>query len=141
MAYAGTNYLAAFIAALAAWIFGAIWYGALGKQWLAALGRTQEDMAMARGTFAFYRPFIVSFFCEIIMAYVLAGAIGHLGPGQVTVRNGIISGLIIWAGFVGTTTAISYGYSGRSLALWFIDNGHWLGVLAIMGAVLGFMGT
>lgn len=141
MAFAGMNPWAILVAALAAWIFGAIWYGVLGKVWLAALGRTREDMSVARGTFAFYRPFVVSLLAELVMAYVLAGAIGHLGPGQVTVKNGVISGLIIWAGFIATTTAIAYGYAGRKLTLWLIDNGHWIGVMAVMGAVIGALGV
>jgi hypothetical protein len=42
-----------------------------------------------------------------VMAWVLAGMIGHLGPGQVTLRNGIISGLFAWLGFVATTLAVT----------------------------------
>ena len=140
MAFGGMNYLAIVVAAIAAWLFGAIYYGVLGKQWLAALGRTQEDMAMKRGTPAFYAPFIVSFIAEILMAWILAGAIGHLGPGQATIRHGIISGAILWAGFVLTAMLVNNMYAGRKLKLSLIDAGHWLCVLIIMGAVIGAFG-
>ena len=42
------NYLAIVIAAVATWLFGAGWYMALGKPWMAALGTTPDKMAEAR---------------------------------------------------------------------------------------------
>lgn len=36
----------------------------------------------------------------LVMAYMLAGVIGHLGVGQVTPRNGVIAGVFLWVGFV-----------------------------------------
>ena len=75
------------------------------------------------------------------MAWVLAGLIGHLGAGQVTVRTGIISGVFCWLGFVVTTLAVNHAYQGARRALTLIDAGHWLGVLLIQGAVIGLMGV
>jgi len=76
-----------------------------------------------------------------VMAFVLAGSIAHLGPGNVTVKNGIISGLILWAGFVVTTVFVNNAYPGRKYMLSIIDSVHWLGVLVIQGAVIGAMGV
>jgi len=42
MAFAGINYLAVIIAAVAAWIVGAAYYTALSKPWIAAHGKTVE---------------------------------------------------------------------------------------------------
>ena len=39
------NYVGILAAAVAAWLVGAAWYGVLGKQWMAALGWTEADMA------------------------------------------------------------------------------------------------
>ena len=44
MTFAGMNYLAILIAAVAAWLAGAVWYMSLGKIWMAALGMTPEKM-------------------------------------------------------------------------------------------------
>src|ERR1044072_5155106 len=43
MTFAGINYLAILIAAVAGWLTGALYYGVLGKQWVAAQGRTMEE--------------------------------------------------------------------------------------------------
>lgn len=132
MVFAGMNYLAILVAAVAAFAWGAAYYMTLSKQWLAAVGRTEPNKSP--------KPFILSFVALLVMAFVLSGAIAHLGPGQVTVKNGIISGLILWAGFVVTTVFVNNAYPGRKYMLSVIDSIHWLGVLVIQGAVIGAMG-
>ena len=133
MAFAGMNYLAILIAAVAAYVWGAAYYMTLSKQWLAAVGIAQPNRSAA--------PFIISFVALLVMAFVLAGSIGHLGPGNVSIKNGIISGVIIWAGFVATTVVVNNAYPGRKIMLSIIDGIHWLGVLVIQGAVIGAMGV
>ena len=133
MAFAGMNYLAVLIAAVAAFAWGAAYYMTLSKQWLAAVGNAQPNKSAA--------PFIISFVALLVMGFVMAGLIAHLGPGQVTLRNGVISGAIVWAGFVATTVFVNNAYPGRKYMLSLIDSGHWLGVLAIQGAVIGAMGV
>jgi hypothetical protein len=86
-------------------------------------------------------PFIVSIVALLIMAWVLAGTMGHLGTGQVTLNNGIISGLFVWLGFVITTQSVNYAFGQRKPMLTVIDGIHWLGVLVIQGAIIGAMGV
>ena len=132
MTFAGTNYLAILVAAVGAFAFGAAYYMALSKQWLAAMGRIEPNKSPM--------PFIMSFVCELVMAWVLAGMLAHFGAGQVTVKNGIVSALFIWLGFVLTTVLVNNGYAGRKLSLSAIDSIHWLGVLVIQGAIIGAFG-
>jgi Protein of unknown function (DUF1761) len=138
MAFQPISWLAVLIAAVASFIVGAIWYGVLGRQWMAALGWSEAEHAANRKPPVV--PMIISFIAEIVMAFVLAGAIGHLGPGQTTIRNGIISGAILWAGFVLTTMVVNNAYAKRGVTLTAIDAGHWLAVLLVQGAVLGAIG-
>ena len=133
MVFAGINVLAILIAAVAGFAWGAAYYITLSKQWLAAVGRTEPNKSPT--------PFILSFVALIVMAFVLSGAIAHLGPGQVTIKNGVISGLILWAGFVVTTVFVNNAYPGRKYMLSIIDSIHWLGVLVIQGAVIGALGV
>jgi hypothetical protein len=137
MAFAGINYLALLVAAVAAFAFGAAYYMTLTKPWLAAIGMTKEQLAAKRSA----SPFIVTIVALLVMAWVLAGTIGHLGPGQVTLRNGVISGLFLWLGFVITTLSVNYAFGQRRPMLTVIDGIHWLGVLVVQGAVIGAMGV
>jgi hypothetical protein len=137
MTFAGMNYLAILIATVAAFAFGAAYYIGLSKQWLAAVGKTKEEVAAQRSP----TPFIVTIVALAIMAWVLAGGIAHLGPGQVTLKNGVISALFMWMGFVATTMAVNNAFGQRKAALTVIDGIHWLGVLVIQGAIIGAMGV
>jgi hypothetical protein len=110
MDFAGANYLAILVAAIAGFVFGAIYYGVLSKQWVAA-GRIAPDQA---------RPGVailaVTFVCELIMAWVLAG-------------------------IMVTTMAVNHRYQAYGWNLTAIDGGHWLGVAVVMGAIIGWWGV
>ncbi|MDO9384723.1 MAG: DUF1761 domain-containing protein [Hyphomicrobiaceae bacterium] len=136
MAFAGTNYLAIVLAAVVSYGFGALYYGALAKPWMAALGKAEEDMKASS-----IAPFVIAFVALLVMATVLAGVMGHLGPGQVTLRNGLISAGFVWMGFVATTLAVNNAFQGARPMLTVLDAGHWLGVLLIQGAIIGWMGV
>lgn len=133
MVFAGMNYVAILIAAVAGFAWGAAYYMTLSKQWLAAAGKVEPNKSVT--------PFIISFVALVVMAFVLSGAIGHLGPGNVTVKNGIISGVILWAGFIATTIFVNNAYPGRKYMLSVIDCIHWLGVVVIQGAIIGALGV
>ena len=140
MAFAGINYLAVVIAAAASFLFGALWYGVLGKRWMAALGKTEADIKGKDGKGSIL-PFVIAIVSQLVMAYVLAGVMGHLGAGGFTIRGGLISGVFIWLGFVLTTLATNHGFQGAKPSLTLIDGGHWLAVLLIQGAIIGAFGV
>lgn len=139
MQFGGINFYAIVLAAVVSFMFGWLWYGVLfPRQWLAALGKTEEEMK-AEGRSPL--PFAIAFIAQLIMAWVLAGVIGHLGPGEVTFKNGVISAFFLWLGFVITTLAVNHAFQGTRRALTLIDGGHWLGVLLLQGAVIGLVGV
>jgi hypothetical protein len=139
MHWTGINYLSVPLAAVAAWLAGAVWYGALfSKPWIAATGITPEQMAANKAKPGAYRPFIYSFLAELMMAFVLSGIMMHAGP--ITVKNGLISGALCWVGFVMTAMLVNNSFAMRSPRLLAIDGGHWLAVLLLMGAIIGALG-
>ncbi len=131
------NYVGVLVAAIAAWIVGAIWYTLLGRQWMAALGKTAEEIKGAGGKVP-VGPMVTSFVAELLMAALLAGLIAHFGA--VTIRTGAIVGALCWLAFVATTITVNNAYPGRKLMLTVIDSGHWLAVLLVEGAVIGSFG-
>lgn len=134
-------YLAIVVAAVVAWLAGAVWYMALGKSWMAALGQTPDEMAAAKHAPGAFLPFIYAFAAELVMAWILAGVLLHIEPRvPLTVRSGIISGAFCWFGFVITTMLVNNSFARRDWRLLWIDGGHWLLVLVLMGAVIGAIG-
>lgn len=133
------NFLSVLAATVAGWLFGAVWYTALAKPWIAAQGwRGREDMPQKTGAAA-AAPFIISFVAELIMATMLFGIVHHIG--EVNVRRALFSAFFIWLGFVATTTTVNYAFPARRPMLTVIDAGHWLGVLLVMGLVIGLFGA
>lgn len=130
------NYLAILVAAIVAFAIGAVYYSALGKQWMKAarIDPSGPKPAMAG-------LLINSFVMELILAFVTAGVIGHLGAGQVTPINGLISGLFIWAGIIFTTMTINNRYQGFGWDLTLIDGLHWLLVMVGIGLTIGWFGV
>ena len=83
MTFAGINYLAILIAAFG-WLAGAVYYGVLGE----ALGRgARQDHGGVQGAAGREQGHraragcrsSLAFLAELVMAWVLAGMVGHLG--------------------------------------------------------------
>jgi hypothetical protein len=138
MSLGNLDYWPIAIAAVAAFAFGAAWYTTLSRQWMAARGLTEEQVKSRTGPSPV--PFIVSFVALLVMATMLSGVLVHLRLGgmPMSVRTGAISGFLLWLGFVITTMVVNHAFQGERRALTLIDGGHWLGVLLIQGAILGW---
>ena len=138
MQFTGLNVYAVVLAAVVGFMFGWLWYGVLfSKQWQAAVGKTEADMK-AEGPSAM--PFVIAFVAQLIMAWVLAGIIGHIEPAHVSLKGSLITAALVWLGFVATTLAVNHTFQGADRTLTLIDGGHWLGVLLLQGAVVGWLG-
>jgi hypothetical protein len=139
MTFAGINYLAVLVAAAVGFGLGGVWYRALAKPWMAAHGFTSEMIRAHHGKGARPLPFIIAILADLIMAWMLAGLIGHMG--DVTFKTGIITAAFVWLGFVITTLAVNNTFGLRSPMLIVIDGGHWLLALVLMGAIIGAWGV
>jgi hypothetical protein len=141
MAFVTVNWLSIVLAAVAAWLFGGIYYSATSRFWLAAQGKTMEQCQAeqaAKSGVAKVAPFIVVFIAEIIIAWALYGVLVHMNA--FTLRGGVISAVLCWFGFVVTTLTSNYAFYGRRPMLSVIDSVAWLGAFVIIGAIVGWMG-
>jgi hypothetical protein len=140
--FANVNYLAVVVAAVAAFIVGAVWYGTFSRAWIAAQGKTMESVKQEQaekvGQMSAFLPFLIVFVSNLVMAVVLYGVMKHVGP--FTIRAGLISAAFCWLGFVVTTIATNYAFQGRKPMLTVIDAGYWLAALLVTGAILGAFG-
>jgi hypothetical protein len=119
------------LAGVAAFVFGAVYYIALGKQYQAALGRPP----MEPGTRPPLGPMAACLVAEWIMAVVLYQLLSNLGT--MGWMAGAIAGATMGIGFMATSTVVNNAFPGRKLMLSVIDSIHWITVGAIEGAVIG----
>ncbi len=127
------NYWAILVAAIASFVFEAIWYSIFLKVWLSGTGRTMEWLA---GTGM--SPW-VQYGTALVCAAVMAAAISCVTQltGEQTAMRGIKVALLLWLGFVVTTWATEYVFEVRPLSLFGINAGFWLLGMMMMGAIVG----
>jgi hypothetical protein len=137
MAETGVNWLAVLVAAAAGFAFGAAWYMTLGKAWMAALSRSAAEIrASGQGPLAF----ATAAAAQLVMAFFLAGLVGHLEAGAPTLAGALTTGFFVWLAFIATTMMVNHRFQGARWSLTAIDAGHWLGVLLVQGLVIGLFG-
>ena len=137
--FAGLNAWMLPLAAIASFIFGGVWYGALSQRWMAA---AKLNEAQIKGAGPPIAPMVITFLAQLFMAWMLAGLILHMAKAGLpaNLRNGMITAFFIWAGFIATTLVVNHRFQMQSWSLTLIDGGHWLFVLLIQGALLGMWG-
>lgn len=128
------GFLAVVLAAAAAYGFGALWYMALAKQWMAAAGLTGDRIGGSRGR-QDPKPFIISGICMILVAGMMrhifaASGIDSAGLGLMA---GFGLGLFIATPWIATNNA----FGQRPFTLTLIDGAYASVGCALMGLVLG----
>ncbi len=131
MAFSGINYLAVVVCGVISPLVGTIWYSPPLFQvpWLRGLGKTPETQG---------RPspvnFLIAFVAAAIEAFFLAFLMKAMGA--TTVSGGLLAGLIVWLGFVATTSLAIGTFEGKPYLVWVIENGAHLVTLLLIGVVL-----
>ena len=120
------------LAGIAAWLFGSVWYMALGKVWQAALGMNPDDCKDKKMPVT---PLVVCLLAELVMAAVVYQLLSNLGV--MGWMHGAVAGLTLGAGFMLMSTLVSNLFQGKKLMVTVIDGAHWVIVAAIEGAVIG----
>ncbi len=121
-------------AALAGWIFGAVWYGALGRAWQTAQGKNPDD---CKGQKMPQGPMLMSFLAALVMSAVLYQLLTNLGV--LGVMDSAIAGLTIGVGFLLTSVLVNNMFQQKSLMLTAIDAGHWVLAVTAEAVVLALL--
>ena len=133
MMHFAVNWLAVIVAGVVSMAIGAGWYMSLSKQWLAALGKSRDQLNAGP------TPFIWAIVVELVMAYFIAG-LTPLLTGATTPLNGALVGAHMWLGFVLTSMILNHRYQNSKWSLTLIDGAHLLLVLIAQGVVIGLFG-
>lgn len=127
------GFLSVIVAAIANFAFGAVWYMALAKPWMAASGvELDEDGQPANRSDPI--PYITSF----IAAILVAGMMRHVFAlsGIDSIDKGAMSGFGIGLFLITPWIATFYGFGGKPRALTLIDGGYATIGCTVIGAVL-----
>ena len=130
--------LAVIVAAIAAFIIGFLFHGPLfGKLWmrLANIQMTgNEKLSDMYGKMLWnvVANLVTAFGLAIVYFFVLTSPF----VGGSALSKGLLSGFIVWLGFLVTATSIDVIWMGRSRSLWLYECGASLVVMLAMGAII-----
>jgi hypothetical protein len=123
------EFLNVIAAAVAAFAFGAVWYIAMSKPWMAAAGLTEEQTKSGGPM-----PFVVGLVAMVIVAGMMRHMLGT--SGVTTGGGGAIAGFGIGAFLITPWVAMNYAFGMRKPVLTVIDGVNSVVGCTIMGAVL-----
>jgi MFS family permease len=126
--------LAILAAGVAGWIWGAIWYGVLGKSYQRALGLNPDDCKDKKMPLL---PMVAAFVAALVMSAVLYQLLTNLGV--LGVWPAMVAGFTVGVGFVLTTVLVNNMFQQKSFTLTVIDGGHWVLALVIEAAVISLL--
>ncbi len=126
------EFVAVLIAAAAGFAFGAAWYMALAKPWMAAANIKVGPDGNPENTSPL--PYIMAAFAMVLVAGMMRHTFALSGID--TFGKGLMSGLGIGLFFISPWIMINNGYGGRPFKLTLIDGGYATFGCAIIGAVL-----
>jgi len=123
------DYFVVFLAAGAAWLFGAVWSMVMARPWMAASGLGEADMERKNPL-----PFLLSF----VFLAVIAGAMRHIFilAGTETALGGFWMGLELGLFLVMPWLVTNYMFAKRPINLALLDGINAAGGCTIIGVVL-----
>ncbi|MDR6413690.1 DUF1761 domain-containing protein [Pseudarthrobacter sulfonivorans] len=130
------NWLAVLLAFISSMAIGFVWYmpAVLGKRWMAAIGKSEEDLKTMSGGAGIWIPMMVA---AALTAVLLAVLISTLGLDTAVAAGcfALVLALVFRAG----GHVIHNGFAGRPVAVTLIDSGHDLLAMTVAGAIIGAM--
>ena len=128
------NFLAVIVAAVAAFMLGAIWYSPLlfAKHWMAFNGYGPEQVKAMQANAK--KAYGICLVCQLVIAFALASliAITHI-VGRLA---GIKLALLCWLGFAFSLGLIANAYSDKPLKAFLLDAGYQLVYFVVMALIL-----
>jgi hypothetical protein len=132
------NYLALFVAAIAAFAVGAIWFGpkTFFPVWWKLQGRKPEDAAGSGNVgLMFGLTFVAQFAMGFAVALVLK--LEELAGVAVNVGTGMQVGLLLGV-FVAAAASLSHRlFAGHGYRVWLLEVGNDIAAVVVMGLILG----
>jgi len=130
--FAGINYWAVAVAWLIYVAVGAFWYSpaGFGKQWAKLSGVDHMKIPEKEATQ------IIGFVAvsAVVQVVALALVLNSLKVTELT--DGLVVGLVLWAGFTAATTVGNTLYQRKGWKFWWLNNSYFLLVMAAASILL-----
>ena len=138
MDFSAINWLAVIACVIVSMIVGSLWFNpkTFFPMWWKAIGKTEQDAPGGQNMAVLWGlTFLASLIQAVFMA-LMVNALGNLMPGGPTLGSGILTGFLLWFGFVAPTSLTNKLFAGQPKA-WVLETGNHLVDFILFGAILG----
>lgn len=139
MDFSSINWLAVIACVVVSMISGSLWYSpkTFFEIWWKGIGKTDADRPGTKGSMAItWTLTVLSSVVQAVFMALMVNAMGKLYGGA-TVLSGMLTGLILWFGFIAPTYMVNKLFAGHGLKIWAIEVGNHLVNFVLFGAILG----
>lgn len=127
-----TSWLAFVVALVVTQVLGFLWYSNVlfAKAWMKAIGKTAKQLEKEADPMVYAYSVVGA----AIMLLVLVNVFRWAGITETGPAIGVA--LMLWLGFVATSSAMNTAFENRGWNLWLIDNGYHVVNAIISAAIL-----
>lgn len=126
--------IAVLVAAVAGFGMGAVWYMALAKPWMTAVGIPMDENGKPQGSGS-PLPFVIAGIAMILVAGMMRHMFAMAGIDGAA--KGLVAGLGVGLFFITPWIAMNYAYAMRPKNLTLLDGGYSILGPGVIGLVLG----
>jgi len=132
------NWIGVFLAALAGFVVGGIWYGpVIGKKWMGAVGLTEAQIKEGNMPLIYGGALLFSLLASWTLAHTFQ-SYADVGADLSVVAK-IMTAFGAALGFIVPAIGTNYLFSQKSKGLFFIDASYWLLFYIAMGTVHAYL--
>jgi hypothetical protein len=132
------NWLAVIGCVVASMVSGMIWYnpGTFFTIWWKGIGKTGVPGQQGGSMAVTWILTVLSSLVQGVFMAMMVTALGGLMGGP-TIATGLLTGLMLWAGFIAPTYLVNKLFAGHGFKVWAIEAGNHLVNFLAFGAILG----
>lgn len=139
MDFSAINWLAVLACVVVSMISGSLWYNpkTFFETWWKGIGKTDADRPGTKSPMAI--TWVLTVLASLVQAVFMALMVNALGKlsGGATGLSGMLTGLVLWVGFIAPTYLVNKLFAGHGLKIWAIEVGNHLVNFVLFGAILG----
>lgn len=137
------NWLAVVLCVVASLIIGSIWFSpkVFFPAWMKAIEKTGMSDSNDQNMAPVIRIFGLTILASLVQAVFMGLMVNLMGgiSGGVTLASGVLTGFLLWLGFVAPSSLTNKLFADRVKA-WYYEAGNHLVTFVVMGAIHGLMG-
>jgi len=134
MDFSAVNWLAIVVCVVVAMVSGFIWYhpAVFFKPWWRGIGKEETELGQANPMIYVFT--IIAAFVEAVSVSFMLNVMDVMGSNNI--GSGMLTGFMLWLGFVAPTNLVNKLFAGHGFKVWAIEAGNHLVNLLLFGAIL-----